>query len=263
MELVDFNNRHLGETVFILGNGEELSKLTKNQIETLKKHTTIGVNYSNIILPSTYMISGHFSHILYAKEFLDISNTKAIFFQGVRDGIEKFKIEKIIPITTKYFFNDLDIEIPRVFKDNGGYLIGSSNVLLSATNLAYVMGAKRIIFIGFNQRNRVHFYDCNSEMKDTLRENIKKIREKYPENEFPRMSEINHDFEMFQNHMLPIDVLRKTSFFLPDILPAIKKLFETLLNNGVEIISTESDSKLVDGGAKYENINFNMIDKIL
>ena len=255
MKLQDFNDKHKGETIFIFGNDEELAGLSESQLSTLSSYTTIGVNYSHLVHIPTYMISGHFSHVLYAREVSDLSKTQAIFFQGKKEGIGKFNVDKLVPIQSKYFYMDLSMEIPRRITPDKNYLVGSSNIMLSSTNLAYIMGAKRIVFIGFNQKNRSHFYDSNEDLKSEIRENILRIKEKYKLKDYPRMAEVNADYDMFQEHMLPLEVLRKIQFFPPDISPAIKKLFDTLRANGVELISTKGHSKLVDAGAMHKDLD--------
>ena len=115
------------------------------------------------------------------------------------------------------------------------------------------MGAKRIVYIGFNQRNRLHFYDLIDDMKKTLRDNISKVKKKHEGKK--RMEEVNNDYNMFLEHMLPPEQLKKTAFFKPDMTNSFKIMFKTFKENGVEIISTEKDSKLVDTGATYMSID--------
>ena len=91
MKLKDFNDKHKGETIFVLGNGEELGQLTKKQLEVISKHTTIGVNYAHLIHTPTYMISGHFSQILYAQTYADIDSFNAFFFQGITNALNDYK----------------------------------------------------------------------------------------------------------------------------------------------------------------------------
>jgi hypothetical protein len=251
MKLQDFNNKHKGETIFVLGNGEELGKLTKEQLDFLKTKTTIGVNYAHLIHTPTYMISGHFSQVLYAQNFASVDKIDSFFFQGKRDGIEDFKedLNKTTLVDIKYFYNNTGMKVLREATESESYLVGAANISLSASNLAFLMGAKRVVYIGFNQKNRLHFYDLREDMKKTLRENIAKVQKKHAGKK--RMGEINNDYRMFLEHMLPEEQLRKIIFFNPDVSPALRVLFKTMSGGGAEVISTESNSKLVDAGAKY------------
>jgi uncharacterized Rossmann fold enzyme len=251
MKLQDFNNRHEGETIYILGNGEELGQLTKEQLDALSNHTTIGVNYAHLIHTPTYMITGHFSHILYAQNFADIDNITSLFYQGDKSIMNEFKddLKKLTPLEPKYFLNNKSIKIPRLITDKENYLIGASNIALSSSNLAYVMGAKKIVYIGFDQRNRLHFYDTNDDMKKELKENIDKINSKYRDSD--ELKDINRDYSKFLDNMLPPEKLRETHFFSPDISGCLKKMFDTFKGDGVEVISTKLDSKFVDNGATH------------
>jgi len=254
MNLKDFNNKHKGETIFILGNGEELGSLTEEQLSYIKEHTTIGVNYSHLIHTPSYMISGHFSQILYAQNYAKIDDIDRIFFQykgaingEVFDAFNEFK--NMTKVNVEYFYNNTSIKVVKKASDTDNYLVGAANILISATNLAYIMGAERIIFIGFNQRNRLHFYDLNEDMKKELKKNISNLKKKYSGRN--KMDVINKDFDMFISHMISEEELRKTAFFNPDVSPGIKKIFEITKNDGVELVSTEKKSKLVDCGATH------------
>lgn len=250
MILKDFNDAHSGETIFVLGNGEELYHLTDEQKALMKDYTVIGTNYSHMMCDIDYMISGHFSQILYAQNFANMDNIKAMFFQADREFFEPYNLKKLIRVKVNRIHDNPKMKmLRRVGEGNGNYLCGATNIGLSVTNLAYMMGAKRVVYIGFNQMNRLHFYDVDEGMKQELRDNIVKLRSKYRGKH--RFDNINKDWNMFLNHMLPVKELRKTTFFTPNTIPTLKRMFNQMKNNGVEIISTAEKSRLIGAGATY------------
>ena len=255
-ELIEFNNKHEDETIFIFGNGEELHYLTDEQKIKLNKKTTIGTNYSHMAYTPKYLISGHFSHFLYAYNFANIDKIDRMFFQGDRDNIQEYDdvMKKTTLVNIKYLFNNLGLKIHKDITEQNNYLVGASNVGISSSNLAYIMGAKKIVYIGFNQRNNLHFYNLDDNMKVILRENINKSKKKY-ENK-TRRDEFNRDFN---NLLKMLDIapeqLAKTVYYKPDTTSAINVLFETLKQNGVEVISATKNSKFVDCGASYVDLD--------
>ena len=168
------NNRHLGETIFILGDGPSLKNIPKAIFD---KYTTIGANRINLHYTPTYQM-GVDSRILFnhrnpfqssktqkfwayscncGKEYTpahdqDIHIKKAGAINSYNpDGMfYRYKVEEGYEVE---FWNE-PILSPK-FED--GLRIGRS-ILLPMINLAYIMGAKQIVLCGIDMKNNNHFY---------------------------------------------------------------------------------------------------------
>ena len=46
-------------------------------------------------------------------------------------------------------------------------LYGTTSIMLSATHLAYIMGASKIIYLGFEGKNALHFYTQGRSIPET------------------------------------------------------------------------------------------------
>ena len=68
MKLSDFNDKHLGETIYIIGCAPTLNQLTDKEIEFLNKSVTIGVNFSHLKVDLKYWIGGHIEQAVFALE---------------------------------------------------------------------------------------------------------------------------------------------------------------------------------------------------
>jgi hypothetical protein len=54
-------------------------------------------------------------------------------------------------------------------------LRGNTSILLLATHLAYIMGASKLVYIGFEELNTAHFWNSDEELEIKIKKNIKNI----------------------------------------------------------------------------------------
>jgi len=164
------NNRHKGETIFILGDGPSLQNVPK---AILEQYTTIGANRVNLYYTPTYQIAtdsrmlfNHrnpfqssrtqkfwlFSHYYTHDEFNDPHTRKAQIINSYNpEGMfYRYKIDEGYTA---------DKWSRTVFSKNfkQGLRIGRT-IAIPMINLAYIMGAKRICLFGIDMNNNNHFY---------------------------------------------------------------------------------------------------------
>ena len=252
MILENFNDKHLNDTIFITGDGAQLSYLTKEQIKKIEKKITISVNYSHLVYNPTYWIGGHILHTLFSINFCDPATIK--FFQKstieehsewIMDGGDE---NKSIPILCSYDIN----KISRIIKGDGP-IFGCTNIGLAATSLAYMMGAKKIIYLGLDQKSLLHFYDANISYKEKMITGFEDIKHKYKYKEKLEydhgMGEISMIIEKMKNNDKP------ASIGMQDYYNSNREIFTTCFNkfkqDGIDIISTVENSILVEAGAKF------------
>ena len=161
--LYDFNNKHAGDTIYILGSSPTLNNLSEEQKEFLKKQVTIGVNLSyEGFNDLTYAVSAHIANAVYLFEstsrnfpiFVDyasprkkdaFSHLESFFWNNER--IVKFSSDPpCIPLQKKVNPRDISLQ-------------GNTSVLLLATHLAYIMCAANIVYIGFEELIAAHFWN--------------------------------------------------------------------------------------------------------
>lgn len=262
MNLEKYFDKHKDKTIFILGNSNELNELTEDQIKDLEEnHVTIGVNYSHMKIKSNYMITGHMSHVVYAKEYPNINNT--IFFQTYTNNPVFSGLENVETIFCDYGNGD-------TMKKQPLRVEGCTNISISASHLAYLMGASRVVYLGFNQKNLLHFYDTDIELREKILSNIKNVRNKLNLNQYSpsvqrQKTSILHDYNMHVGHMLPIEELQKRHWTSRpnnvDNIKILTSMFDTMKSNGIEVVSTCEESIMTDSGATYIPIKDILNDK--
>ena len=258
--LSDYNNIHLGKTIFIIGNGQQLDNLTPNQIYFLENNISIGTNASYISVESPYYIAGHMSVMLLTCHFPSKPSHK--IFQGEPQhypfpdewNLISIAHQKIVgppgffPTTSDN--QDMDHEI----------LVGAENIGLSSTHLACIMGASKIVYIGFDFKNNAHFYDINRTSYNKLKSNVEEILDIYSHDKF--IHDDIMDYYNAHNLISPLTDERishlRTQEFLSSSTPVYNSMlgkftaaFNTFKQRNIEIISTQEDSIITEAGAKF------------
>ena len=185
MRLDNFVNRHLGRRVFIFGSGPSFLKISKDQIKKIEENEiSIAVSLSLAgIKPTYWTSSGHPVNAAYALNYAD-PKTILLFSQGPDENIFFKNESRLINI---YDRPQKDNELlPKNIVDN--FILGSYNVLLNAVHLAYILGAREMIFVGFDYENRLHYYSQCDELggdfshitrKEEIIKRLKILAEKY------------------------------------------------------------------------------------
>ena len=168
--LCDFNDKHLGETIYIIGCAPTLANLTQEEIEFLEQKITIGVNFSHLKINLKYWIGGHIEQVAFAIES-DLSHSTPLFAHygnHTKYMTQIWNNERVVPV------DDLFPKLPLSrYVDKNQNLYGSTSIVLSATHLAYIMGASKIVYVGFEGKSALHFYTIDKHME---RNTIRKIQ---------------------------------------------------------------------------------------
>lgn len=147
---MDLNNRHKGETIFVLGCGPNLCC----GLPLLKNHITIGMNKILNVFDPTYLLwlDPHAVTKPRESEYL-LQHSEAIRICSERaaedvDDVKTFKEYK----PKNHVFLSPDFE--------SGLVHGHSTIF-TAINLAYILcggGAGRIVLLGVDMNDGGHFY---------------------------------------------------------------------------------------------------------
>ena len=177
--LYDYNSVHEGETIYIIGSAPCLNDLTSQEREFLKDKTTIGVNYTVEGIPTlSYSISAHISPAVYLFEH---TNPDMPIFVAFNEGEKRTAFSYM-----KDFFWDEErivifssdpgrLPLSRKINSADISLCGNTSVILLSTHLAYIMGAARIVYIGFDERKNIHFWNGDEALEQKIQKNIRGI----------------------------------------------------------------------------------------
>ena len=176
--LYDYNDRHAGTVIYILGSSSHLNDLSPKELEFLKGKTTIGVNFTyEGVNDLTYAVCAHIAPAVYLFEHarkdmpIFVANTgpRKAAFAYMQDFF--WDSERIIE-----FSSDAPAApLPKSQSINDISLKGNTSILLLATHLAYIMGASQIVYIGFDELKNIHFWNNSPESENKMIKNIKNI----------------------------------------------------------------------------------------
>ncbi len=252
MKLSDYNKIHEGETIYLIGNGPDLHNISESYKEKIANGISIGVNASHLFLPqTTYHCCGHWSHYLLNCEYGSVAGCR--FFQGpkIDEGPRSLdscfhEDNKTLDISrnSTWPFNDTSVIFNEINENSS--LLGAEQIAFAATHFACIMGAKKIVYLGFDQRSSTHFYD-EPEYKKIIKEQTDSLIEKYKNDYF-----LKHDLEDFYA------VIDKTaSLCFLSRQDAFKSkfsgMFNVMLEHGTTPIVHNRDSIVFDSGAELRD----------
>lgn len=246
INLSKYHNIHKDKTIFVLGNSEELNSITEDQLYKLENdYITVGTNYSHMVVRSDYLITGHMSHVLYAREF---GNIDKILFQ-TKASNPVWDSEPLV--------DTIPCSEGGVVTRTPTTVIGCANIGISSAHLAFILGGSRVVFVGFNQKNLLHFYDTDPEHKEALLSNIDTLKGKY-KGDFP--GALFADYDSHISHMQPgPESLTKSPWTSrsgnPNNTVIITSIVTAMKDADVEVLSTCEESVMVDGGAIYRSLD--------
>ena len=268
-KLEDFVDAQLNKRVFIFGTGPTLNDVTEEQVKRIEQNeVSMCINFSHIYLNPTYWLAGgHATQIAYAIEHLH-SDATALFHCGFKD--EAYQELRAIASTVPgriNFIQDQTVSFqkrPLTRRNVGNTIIGGHNIILSATHLAYLMGAKEIVFVGFEQTNRMHFYNLWPDKKqEDFKKTLRELREKYNSCKaivdcVGEILNVDEPDEQRWCHFKPIEVCKNLTF-KPEgknhhNYPIFKNYVEQLQEDGVRVYTTATEGICVDAGCEIVDL---------
>jgi hypothetical protein len=177
--LFDFNKIHSGETIYIIGGSPAILDLTQDEVDFLKDKPTIAINMSyEGFRHAKYCISAHISNAVYLYEYAKNSHIFIDYGSPIKKQAFGYLKEVWSSPKVTTFISSPEVENLSFKKNKTDVsLNGHNSCLLLATHLAYIMGANRVVYIGFDQSSKAHFWNYNSEIENRIVNNIKSILE--------------------------------------------------------------------------------------
>ena len=234
--LMNIQNRHSNQTIYILGNGPEIACLDDRTYETIKNGISIGTNATHLIFPkTTYYVAGHPIHyVLNCKHGLV---DKSRFYHGW-DITQDIDYEK--NRTVRYE------NIPRSPVYSEEY---RNQISFSAINIACLMNPSRIIFIGIDMKSNQRFYDQNTSLKEKLLEQVKSIQK---EAKSSQLSEDTNNTINILTGKMSINYANTYGRFRGEYT----RVFKEMRSIGIQPVIHNANSILAEAGADIlENID--------
>lgn len=237
--LLKLNGAEKGSTVFVVGAGTQLNSLTKKQLDALGRRPTIGLNRTQFAVNLRYFLSAYPHEV-----FLASSHAPRVTTINMRPNLAS----PLIPgtLAVKRVDHSLGDSLSPSFHPSEPSLHTLRNVAFGATHLALILGARRIVYIGIQQTNGLHYYDEIAELRDLVAARLRAV----PANLFA----VDHPYATLEASLdglrVPKEVLANQPFFKESHRETFQDFFRALGEHGVETFTTLSESVVASAGAQ-------------
>lgn len=243
-----WNDRHLGEDIYIIGGSPQLNDLTDEHLAALEGQVTLGGNNTYYQVPLSYNLSA------YPQEA-----TKATFYLP-KEKIIHMKLPREPRLVPGVFLLNRirfvpSIGLSRYLSQPVPGLYTKQNQALAMTHLAIIMGAKRIIFIGVDQRNYAYYWQYKDEIRSKLRADLRKLQGQEFANVFASVKARETYFEHNIDLVEQDGVKREVMPFYQDFTPLFELYFSCAHKFGIEVIATLENSVIHNAGATYKDLD--------
>ena len=239
------HRKHKGEDIFVIGAGSSLLPYQSFIRNELAGRVVIGVNRTSYIVEPTYVISAYLSELLLNLQRCPSSvaiHCRPEIYLPPRSSIVSMK--RTFSDTFEAVSDRLDFDAPT--------LITRNNVFFLASHLALVLGARRIIYLGFDMANKAHFYETQEPIKERMVLDLLDLREDWP------TFGMDHPYEtpyLFLKRLFSDAAsLASTPFYDWDHAPFIDKFRLRATELGVEMISCVRGGVLERAGLEFRSL---------
>jgi hypothetical protein len=243
---LELNDRHAGATVFIVGAGPQLATLSDEELRGLEDHTSIGLNWTTHKFAARYFLSAYIGYVLLAQKGSPTTlpiHMRPVYEEPLADGV--------LTVRRKHF--DEEVGLTKSFTPTEPTLFTKKNVALGATHLALIMGARQVAFIGVEQRNRLHYFHDDPELRRRNLDDARDLEDKF------HLFNVDHSdasFEAMRNVLqAETDREQSTPFYKLSHVDTFRSYFEILNQLGVQVFSTLKDSVISDAGAEFRPLS--------
>lgn len=242
--LASMQGRHAGETVYVVGSGPSLNGFAPEWLTELERCPSIGLNRSTYAVRTPYFLSAYISENLLAR----VRNPAATCLH-VRPSVSEPLAEGIY--TAKRIYTETPDPVSREWSIDEPALCTRKNAMFAATHLGLILGAANICYVGVEQRNRLHYYNTNSEIHQQMFDDLLKLID-----EHGALLGLDHPYEfpyeIMRRHFESPRELENDVFYELDHTELLGRWFEHMdrkLDSGA--ISVVADSVACDAGAPY------------
>lgn len=240
MNYLDLNDREAGSTVFIVGAGPQLARLPAPILDELSRRPTICVNLTQYKVRPRYFLSAYVDRHILAR-----ARSENTIHLHIRRVDAPPLLDYLLPLQRRRF--EPGDRLHRRLSPDRPFVYTMRNVALAATHVAFILGAKRIAFVGVEQENSAHFYDYDEASRRLIESDIEMLKE-YPD------IERDHGYATY-------DILRsafRTPRWVLEAEPFRERhtaifaaYLQQLAASRIDIYSTAEQSVLCAAGAPY------------
>lgn len=239
------NDAHRGGRIVIVGAGPQLAHLGAQERSWLADQTTIGVNRTQYVIPLTYFMSAYPGEVMLALHRSDDVIALHIRAQYMAPlFLQTVSLVRLVVTDDTVLPRHLTPPVPAIYTLN--------NVALAATHLALVMGAAEIVYVGVEQRNKLHFYDTDEALREEMRHDLTSVG-------MPELWSLDHPYTTLEVMLEALqrdpEVLAATPFYKWNHAPTFRFYMGQPIASGVRFVSTATDSVVTDAGARVATIS--------
>ena len=235
---------HRGNTIFVIGSGPGLGSYSADILEKVGRRVCIGVNRTQYLVKLTYFMSSYLSENLLAKVVdpqVYAIHTRPVLEPPMVSGINTIK--RVYSEDSSLFRSNFDPTNPCLYTRD--------NVIFLATNMALIMGAKNIVYVGCEQRNGLHFYNTNDEILNRIIIDMCKVITEYGPN-LGRDHSYEFPLRIMRSLTTNAETLRSSPFYTIDHSKLLREWLDRLaLEFAVKVYSCSQDSVITDAGAEF------------
>lgn len=240
MNYLDLNDREAGSTVFIIGAGPQLARLPGPVLDELSRRPNICVNLTQYKVTPRYFLSAYIDHHILARARSD----QAVHLH-MRPVDEPALLDFILPLQRRRF--QPGDRLHRRLGPETPFVYTMRNVALGATHLAFILGARRIAFVGVEQENSAHFYDYDDKSRRLIERDLEILKQ------FPDIGR-DHAYSAYDLIRAALQTPREdleAQPFRERHTAIFAEFLEQLAAADVAIYSTVEESVLSAAGAPY------------
>ena len=240
--LLALNRRHRGATVFVIGAGPQLNRLSAAARAGLEQAVTIGVSRTQYRIRPTYLLSAYSQEIALGARTAPRSTL--IHMSGAPPVVRG----SITVRRRRFHPGD---PLPRLFFGVRPYLLTNMNVALAATHLALILGARRVCYVGVEGRTSLHFYDEDERLRRQMIDDLDAIEQVVWDADHVTTASRETVLALLRT---PIEELADVPFE-PETAERFRAYFDELERYGVEPVTTLEDSVVADAGARFVELD--------
>ena len=238
-------NKHQDDTIFIMGCSPQLNELTADQLQLLSKRVTIGVNDSFYRFVPQYLLSSYIAELTVAHK----RHRTATTIIHARPYIAAPLLEGTLTVARENFAGELTQDFGESLR-----LFSKANVVLLASHLAAIMGARRIAYIGVEMKTLVHYYQSDPSYIPTMRQAFRE------DGNSPFLG-MDHAYvrppTMLMDKLVSAERMQNqgSRFDEYNVVESMGTYFDELRRLGIDVCVTTQNSRLVECDATVTSLD--------
>lgn len=241
-----------GRDVFVIGAGASVGCFESILDAFLRNEVTIGVNRTAYVVQSTFLISAYLSELLLGR----VRSPRSL---AIHCRPELYEPDDQSFVSLRREFKDSFEELNSSLDLSNPRLITRNNVFFLASHFAAILGAQRIIYIGFDMDNKLHFYENREDLKEAMFHDFVSLKSEW--HRFGQDHPYETPFLFIKRLFADPQTLQAEPFYIWDHAPFIGKLKLRLAELGIEMISCVKGGVLERAGVPFKSLRDIVVER--